>query len=397
MLIFLKTRFRDFKYLFNLYWFSFWDSKTKKLEQNLPNPSQREINDAIEFTINNVGYIIGFLPNESPIYLNGKTILEIGPGQDFGVPLLLMGFGVTKAILIDKFFCEWNENFHPEYYRKLLGKAQQSYPETDFKDLKNVIKSNSHISDRLELFTFGLENASSIPKESVDISFSNACFEHLEDSQAAVKELGRITKFGGLGFHQIDFRDHRNYDKPLEFLTMPDWLFKKALVLTKACHGNRLRYTEFAHFFEESGFDQSFSADMFCEENYLKNILSRANSKYKKMPLDSINVLGGRFFLKKNLNNLTNLEIEIAIIDKARIFFKQENDYGNTAKNTFDLFKDKFQKLLKTVESKGIGRDILILIYEADFIEIHPLFEKYSNEELSKIAEKHLSKIRTNG
>lgn len=301
MILFFRTWFSDLKYLIKLYWFSLWtpQSKSKKQDQNMANPSERKMDDAIKYTIDNVGYLIGFLPNGNAKYLEGKTILEVGPGQDFGVPLVLMGFGVKKAILVDKFFSEWDKNFHPEYYRKLLKKVEECYPEMDFKVLKKIIDNNNHINERLELISAGLENVATIPNVSVDISFSNACFEHLADTQAAIKELGRITKSGGMGFHQIDFRDHRNYEKPLEFLTMPDWLFKRALFLSKACHGNRLRSSEFEQFFEESGFEQKFSADMFAEENYLKDILSRANLKYKQMPLDAIRILSGRFFLKK--------------------------------------------------------------------------------------------------
>ena len=161
------------------------------------------------------------------------------------------------------------------------------------------IRSNNHISARLELLTAGLENVAAIPDQSVDITFSNACFEHLADAPSAVRELGRITRPGGIGFHQIDFRDHRNFGKPLEFLTMPDWIFKKTFFLSKAFIGNRFRYSEFARFFEDAGFKQEFVAEIFAEENYLNDLLSRANSRYKAMPLDSISVLAGRFFLRK--------------------------------------------------------------------------------------------------
>ncbi len=388
---YLKTRLADYKYLINLYWFSFWAYKSEMNNQSIANPSERDIDEAIKFALNNVGYIIGFLPNENPKFLDGKIILEVGPGQDFGVPLVLMGFGVKKAILIDKFFCKWEEDFHPKYYRQLLEKAEQKYHGIDFKDLRDVIKSNSHISERLELLKVGLENVDTIPNESVDITFSNACFEHLADSQAAVKELGRITKSGGLGFHQIDFRDHRNYDKPLEFLTMSDWVFRRALVLSKACHGNRLRSTEFAQFFRESGFEYKFLADLFSDDKYMKDVLTRINSKFMKMPQDSIRILSGRFFLKKKMNKFSNQEIQITILDRAFVFIKQRENNRYNAQNEFGLFKDKFQELLNIFEQNGKKREILILMYESDFSEMFLKFKKYSTEELSILSENHLS------
>ena len=44
----------------------------------------------------------------------GKTLIEIGPGQDFGIPLVMMGYG-AKAILVDKYLCSWDDAFHPHF------------------------------------------------------------------------------------------------------------------------------------------------------------------------------------------------------------------------------------------------------------------------------------------
>ncbi len=294
-----KTAISDFRDLVNWYLTSLTTAKYKAAELAMANPSEREIDTAVDFAINNVGYFLDFLPDKNPAYLTGKTILEIGPGQDFGIPLVLMGFGVSKAVLIDRFFCEWDEKFHPEYYRRLLKKAETRYPGIEFEDLKNVIKNNRHTAERLQLLAAGLENVAAIPDASVDISYSNACFEHLADAPVAIKELGRITKQGGLGFHQIDFRDHRNFEKPLEFLAMPDWIFKRTFVLSKHFLGNRYRSSHFARFFGESGFQHSFSPELFAEPAYLDDILNRANPEFRKMPMDAIRVLAGRFFLEK--------------------------------------------------------------------------------------------------
>lgn len=293
---FLITKWRDIKCLIASYIFSLCFSK---IPQIVVNPSERHlIDEAVEFTINNVRDLIGFLPNKAS-YLKEKIILEIGPGQDFGIAFVLMGFGAQKIILVDKFLTEWDNSFHAEYYCELLRRAEQEYPGINFNDLEIAIRNNNHVSDKLELLSIGLEDATKIPSESVDVSFSNACFEHLSDPQTAIKELSRITKKGGLGFHQIDFRDHRNYDKPLAFLTMSDFLWNKILSLSEAHFGNRLRYTEFAHFFEGFDFKQRFLADIFADDDYIHQALKYANPKYKKMPVEALRVLSGRFFIEK--------------------------------------------------------------------------------------------------
>jgi hypothetical protein len=123
----------------------------------------------------------------------------------------------------------------------------------------------------------------------------------------------------------------------------------------------------------------------------MKDVLTRINSKFMKMPQDSIRILSGRFFLKKKMNKFSNQEIQITILDRAFVFIKQRENNRYNAQNEFGLFKDKFQELLNIFEQNGKKREILILMYESDFSEMFLKFKKYSTEELSILSENHLS------
>ena len=86
----------------------------------------------------------------------------------------------------------------------------------------------------------------------VDVVISNAFFEHIPRPEAAIAELARVTKKGGLGIHNIDTSDHRRYwDRarhPLEFLT--------EVTTEPLSHGsNRLRPWQFVSLFERHGFE----------------------------------------------------------------------------------------------------------------------------------------------
>ena len=268
-------------------------------KNDFANPMIRDIEDTTDFAINNAKYYIGFLPTKELGYLNDKVLLEIGPGQDFGLQLLLLGLGAKKVILVDKFLGEWLENYHPLVYKRLLVKAEIEFPGVDFSHLKEVIHLGSHQIEGLELHHVGLENASLIASNSVDITFSNACFEHLLRSEKAIKKLARISKVGGLGFHQIDFRDHRDYDRPLEFLTFSKFGFEIILRLSNCCFGNRLRYTDFKYLFNKYGFSFTFNADIFADEVYIDEVLERSISKFRKMSKEEIAILSGQFSLTK--------------------------------------------------------------------------------------------------
>jgi SAM-dependent methyltransferase len=271
----------------------------KYKKNDFANPMIRDIEDTTDFTINNAKYYIGFLPVKDARFLKDKVVLEIGPGQDFGLQLLLLGFGAKKVILVDKYLGEWKDDYHSLVYKRLLSKAEIEFPEVDFIQLKEVIHRGSHQIEGLEFHHVGLENVNLIPSNSVDISFSNACFEHLLHSEKAIKELARISKLGGLGFHQIDFRDHRDYDRPLEFLTFSKFGFEIILRLSNCCFGNRLRYTDFKYLFNKYGFSFTFNADIFADEVYIDEVLERSISKFRKMSKEEIAILSGQFSFTK--------------------------------------------------------------------------------------------------
>jgi SAM-dependent methyltransferase len=281
------------------HWFIIAYNSWKFKKNDFANPMIRDIEDATDFALNNAKYYIGYLPGNDAGFLKDKVLLEIGPGQDFGLQLLLLGFGAKKIILVDKYLSEWNENYHPLVYKRLLVKAEIEFPEVDFRHLKEVIHRGSHQIDGLEMHHVGLESISLIASNSVDITFSNACFEHLLHSEKAIKQLARISKVGGLGFHQIDFRDHRDYERPLEFLTFSNFSFKLILKLSNCCFGNRLRHQDFANLFAKNGFNFTFKADIFADESYLDEVLERSNSKFRKMSKEEIAILSGQFRITK--------------------------------------------------------------------------------------------------
>ena len=285
--------------LFNEWLFYLFFKNKKKVIQKLNNSLKKDIEESIDFTLRNVGYYIQFLPEGKPDFLKDKTLLEIGPGQDLGIVLALAGFGLKNIVIIDPFFIDWNPDFHPEFYNQLLLRLKNIYPAADFQLIQNILEKQSHLDEQLQIYQVSLENASCVPNELIDISISNATFEHFVLAEQAVKELSRITKPGGLGFHQIDMRDHEHFDRPLEFLTCPNPIYRYITKISNALRGNRLRYTEYNQLFEQYGFEVTFKVDAYADEDYLNDILTRCIDDYRVMPREVVAALGGRFFIEK--------------------------------------------------------------------------------------------------
>jgi SAM-dependent methyltransferase len=105
-------------------------------------------------------------------------------------------------------------------------------------------------AERLQLLPRPIE-ATGLPTASVDLVTSNSVLEHIVDIDAALVELARILRPGGMAIHGIDVRDHRWYEDPtldpLQFLTEPS-------SLPMVDHCNRLRLCQFEAAFARHGF-----------------------------------------------------------------------------------------------------------------------------------------------
>jgi hypothetical protein len=120
----------------------------------------------------------------------------------------------------------------------------------------------------------------------------------------AFRQLARVSKPGALGYHQVDFRDHNDFSKPLEFLLSEDQAFVREFSKRHGEQGNRFRPAEYSAFFEKTGFRVlRFLPSCNAEEAYLADFLPRlrcaAGSRYQHEQIDNLQVMGGRFCVER--------------------------------------------------------------------------------------------------
>ena len=88
--------------------------------------------------------------------------------------------------------------------------------------------------------------------------------------------LVRVTRPGGLGFHQVDHGDHRDRSRPLEYLLMSDDRFEAMLEALLGECGNRVRRFEMESFFTEGGFEiERVEATETAERRYAERMISQ--------------------------------------------------------------------------------------------------------------------------
>lgn len=199
----------------------------------------------------------GTLNKETDFDLGNKTVLEIGPGFSLGLAFLVALAGAQKVVTVDAYPHPKGSDHdfiasmfgHLLEDRSFFFNAVKDLSDDDFVNYfaTHVTKDEQgrfcYRSDKIEsFFPFRVENLP-FPDNSFDLVYSCATFEHFLNPAEAVKELHRVTRPGGINFHSVDLRDHRDFHKPLEFLTLTDeqWhQIHESQSSTSYAHTNRL-------------------------------------------------------------------------------------------------------------------------------------------------------------
>jgi SAM-dependent methyltransferase len=156
-------------------------------------------------------------------------VLEIGPGGNLGVCQLFLDAGAEEVVAID--VDPW------------AGESE---------------------SLRISYLTPANIETLGFPNNWFQIIYSNACFEHVNNPGKAIRNIARMLAPGGVTTHQIDLRDHRNFDRPLEFLRYSnlEWALRTSHALGRT---NRWRASDYREAFTQAGLEVDIVANMETE------------------------------------------------------------------------------------------------------------------------------------
>lgn len=185
-----------------------------------------------------------------PSSLAGKAILEIGYGQAPVFGVIARGLH-AQSYSVEYSGTMWLSRLHVPFYEALharlahisaagtLGQRFDSHAATAWGRSCGLA---NRAKDGMKLLTTTSERLEGVPDNSIDLSVSNAVFEHIADVNATFAALSRVSRLGGLTCHQVDLRHHKNFLRPWDFLLIPNHRWQAADGLHS---GNRLRLHEF--------------------------------------------------------------------------------------------------------------------------------------------------------
>ena len=162
--------------------------------------------------------------------LAGMDVLELGPGDNFGVALRFLAAGASSVVAADRFIPVRDHELHRRIYEGLLDRLS-----AEERQRIGSIASGAEIS----LDGVGLEILEEAPIEEVpgivgdrrfDMIVSRAVLEHVFDLDTAFDSMAKLLKPGGRMIHKVDLRDHGLFTEgghnALTFLTIDDRVYR---------------------------------------------------------------------------------------------------------------------------------------------------------------------------
>ncbi len=220
------------------------------------------------------------------IPIENSTIVEIGPGNSNLLAYNFLMLGARKVILIDKYPRVINSGKQREYVKNEINYIKDKYKKSPPFIVNDLADDNVLEYIPLELTDVTIEN--------VDIIYSNNVLEHIKNVDLNIKSMAHILKSGGYLYHNIDLRDHYNFNEPFLFYKYEDPVWQNYLTREGVSYTNRLRYDDFIRLFRENGFE-IIHYQTKKQEAGMKNL----SSKYKNKNIDSLQTTHLSILLRK--------------------------------------------------------------------------------------------------
>lgn len=193
--------------------------------------------------------------------LDGLRVLELGPGDNFGVGLRFLAAGVGEFVATDRFIPYRDAERQRLIYEGIIDRLEDG-PGKDrvAPVLGGGVEPDLEAVGLRKLDETPIEDAVEILGGDFDLIVSRAVLEHVGDLPGAFAAMDRLLRPGGRMIHKVDLRDHNMFAgdlNPLTFLTIADrtyrWMGEDSAGLP-----NRVRIGWYRDEMDKLGYDAKF-------------------------------------------------------------------------------------------------------------------------------------------
>lgn len=187
----------------------------------------------------------------------GKSILEIGPGDNIVTGLAFLAAGAKSYTVLDRFPGAYTSPTAVRWYRLLAD----NWPNGPWP--AHLVPER--FPDGAPVFVRGLAVEIAGGTETYDVVCSYAVGEHVSDIHAFAALTRNALKPDGVAVHVIDFGGHQwnAYGDPFLFMKFPESIWN--MMGSARGEPNRVRYSEYRQCFEQAGLSVKVASKRLCE------------------------------------------------------------------------------------------------------------------------------------
>ncbi|MGH8138271.1 MAG: class I SAM-dependent methyltransferase [Steroidobacteraceae bacterium] len=185
--------------------------------------------------------------------LSGRNVLELGPGSDLGIGLLLLAKGAKQYNACD--VNDLAKSTPPSFYDKLFTRLQALDAGTHTAFLREQLDKLR--AGQPSLLNYVVQHDFDLPAAvgagTIDLVFSQAAFEHFDDVEAVVAQLSAVCRPGAVLIAEIDLKTHSRWIRdqdPNNIYRYPDFIYDAFWFRGIP---NRVRPHEYQRAFERHG------------------------------------------------------------------------------------------------------------------------------------------------
>lgn len=186
-------------------------------------------------------------------FLQGKRILEYGPGDVPGVAILMIAHGAEQVVCVDRFPMVRMSPKNIQIAKLMLEHLPAAQRDRAGSCFRKPGRPESGFDPKHIDYLVRPSGLSGLVGE-VDLVISRAVLEHVNDLQASFHDMYAALKPGGMAIHLVDLKSHGLHRvNPLDFLVWPDWLW--SMMYSAKGVPNRLRANAYRDAVAQSGFE----------------------------------------------------------------------------------------------------------------------------------------------
>ncbi len=159
-------------------------------------------------------------------FLQGRRVLEYGPGDILGVALLLYARGAAAVHCVDRFPLERMSAKNVRVCERLLERLDGAVRQRAEAAFQRRGQPESGFRPECVRYTVtpdGLAGQTAV----YDLVISRAVLEHVNSLERTLADAAQALAPGGIAIHNVDLKSH-NLDRcePFDFLTWPEWAYR---------------------------------------------------------------------------------------------------------------------------------------------------------------------------